>query len=141
VAHPRTKGQVERTNGIVLQGLKPRIFNQLNKCGEQWAAELPVVLWSLRMTPSRTTGYTTFFMIYGSEAILLTDLDYEAPRVRAYNEQGAEASLEDTMDQLDEAHDIALLCSAKYQQALRWYHGCRVWGRAFNVKDLVLHLI
>ena len=51
-------------------------------------------------------------MVYGSEAILLTDLDYGAPRT--YDEQGAEASLEDAMDQLDEAHDIALLRSARY---------------------------
>ena len=50
-----------------------------------------------------------FFMVYGSEAILLTDLDYGAPRVKAYDEQGAEASLEDAMDQLDEARDVALL--------------------------------
>ena len=57
-------------------------------------------------------------MVYGSEAILPTDLDYGAPRVKAYNEQGNEASLEDAMDLLDEARDIALLCSAKYQQAL-----------------------
>ena len=27
VAHPRTNEQVERTNGMLLQGLKPRIFN------------------------------------------------------------------------------------------------------------------
>ena len=54
-------------------------------------------------------------MVYGSEAILPTDLDYGASRVRAYNEQGAEASLEDTMDHLDEVHDVALLRSAKYQ--------------------------
>ena len=58
-----------------------------------------------------------------------------------YNEQGAEASLEDAMDQLDEAHDVAYLYSAKYQQALRRYHNQRVWGQAFNVGDLVLHLI
>ena len=63
-------------------------------------------------------------MVYGSEAILPTDLDSGAPRVRAYDEQGAEASLEDAMDQLDEVHDIALLRSAKYQQALCWYHSC-----------------
>ena len=74
-----------------------------------------MVLWSLRMTPSRATGYTPFFMVYCSKAILLTDLDYGAPRVRAYDEQGVEASLEDAMDQLDEAHDVALLRSAKYQ--------------------------
>ena len=125
---------------MVLQGLKPRIFNRLNKFGRRWVVELPVMLWSLRMTPSRATGYTPFFMVYGSEAILLTDLDYGALRVRAYNKQGAEVSLKDAMDQLDEARDIALR-SAKYQQVLRWYHSRRVWGQAFNVGDLVLRLV
>ena len=80
-------------------------------------------------------------MVYGSKAIHLTDLDYGASRVRAYNKQGAKASLEDAMDQLDEACDVALLCSARYQQALHWYHSHRVRGRAFNVGDLVLYLI
>ena len=100
---------------MVLQGLKPRIFNRLNKFGRRWVAELPAVLWSLRMTPIRATGYTPFFMVYGFEAVLPTNLDYRALRVRAYGEQGAEASHEDAMDQLDEAHDVTLLCSAKYQ--------------------------
>ena len=112
---------------MVLQGLKPRIFNRLNKFDGRWVTELPAVLWSLRTTPSWATGYTPFFMVYGSEAILSTDLDYGAPRVRAYDEQGAEACLEDAMDQLDEACDVALLRSAKYQQALRRYHSLRVW--------------
>jgi transposase InsO family protein len=29
VAHPQTNGQVERANGMILQGLKPRIFDRL----------------------------------------------------------------------------------------------------------------
>jgi transposase InsO family protein len=33
VAHPMTNGQVERANGMILQGLKPRIYNDLNKFG------------------------------------------------------------------------------------------------------------
>ena len=45
------------------------------------------------------------------------------------------------MDQLDEARDVALLYSVKYQQALRRYHSRRVWGRASDVGDLVLHLV
>ena len=113
----------------------------MNKFGGRWVAELPVVLWSLSTTPSRATGYMPFFMVYGSEAILPTDLNYGAPRVRAYDEQGAKASLEDAMDQLDKAHDVALLRLAKYQQALHWYHHRRVRGRAFNVGDLVLRLV
>ena len=71
---------------MLLQGLKLRIFNRLNKFGARWAAELPAVLWSLRTTPGRASGYTSFFMVYGAEAVLQTDLDYRAPRVRAYDE-------------------------------------------------------
>ena len=56
-----------------------------------------------------------FFMVYGSEAVLSIDLDYGAPRVEAYDKQGAEASLENAMDQLGEARNIALLRLAKYQ--------------------------
>ena len=100
---------------MLLQGLKPRIFNRLNKFGARWVTELPSVLWSLRTTPSRATGYTPFFMVYGSEAVLPTDLDYGAPRIRVYDEQGAKASHEDAMDQLDEARDVTLLRLAKYQ--------------------------
>ena len=72
------------------------------------------MLWSLRMTHSQATSYTPFFIVYGSKAILPTDVDYGAPRVRAYDKQGAEASLEDAMDQLYELSDVALLRSAKY---------------------------
>ena len=80
-------------------------------------------------------------MVNGSEVVHPTDLDYGAPMVRAYDEQGAEVSLEAAMDQLDEARNVALLRSAKYQQALRRYRSRRVRGRAFNVGDLVLQVI
>jgi hypothetical protein len=122
------------------QGLKLRIFNRLNKFGHQWLVELLAVLWSLRMTPSQATGFTPFFMVYGSEAILLTDLEYGAPRVKAYDDQGNQASLEDAVDQLQEARDVTLLHFAKYQQALRRYHHRCMWGRAFSVGNLVLRL-
>ncbi|XP_004966882.1 uncharacterized protein LOC101765149 [Setaria italica] len=126
---------------MILQGFKPRIFDRLNKFGSRWVAELPVVLLSLRMTPSMAIGFTPFFMVYGSEAILPTDLEYRSPRVRPYDEHGNQASLEDAQDQLNEAREVALLHSAKYQQALRWYHSHKVRGRAFNLSDLVLRLM
>jgi transposase InsO family protein len=76
VAHPMTNGQVERANGMILQGLKPRIYNNLNKFGKQWMKELPSVVWSLRTTPSRAMGFSPLFLVYGAEAILPTDLEY-----------------------------------------------------------------
>jgi hypothetical protein len=47
VAHPQTNGQVERANNMILQGLKPRIFNKLNQFGRKWIQGLSSVVWSL----------------------------------------------------------------------------------------------
>jgi hypothetical protein len=82
-----------------------------------------------------------FFMIDDIEAVLLTDLDYWAPRVMMYREMEAKEFLKDALDQLDKAHDVALLHSSKYQQSLRWNHSRRVRGQAFNVGDLILRLV
>jgi hypothetical protein len=87
VAHPTMNGQVERANDMILQGLKPRIYNDLNKFGMRWMKELPSVVWSLRTTPSRATGFTPFFLVYRAEAILPTDLEYGSPRTKAYDDR------------------------------------------------------
>jgi transposase InsO family protein len=140
VAHPQTNGQVERANGVILQGLKPRIFDRLNKSGRKWLQELPVVVWSLRTTPSRTTGFTPFFLVYGVEAILPIDLEYGSPRVRAYDEGANQRAREDSLDQLDEARTVALMHFARYQEALRRYQAQKVRRRDFSEGDLVLRL-
>jgi hypothetical protein len=117
---------------MILQGLKPRIFDRLNKSGRKWLQELPAVVWSLRTTPSRTTGFTPFF--------LPTDLEYGSLRVRGYNEGVNQRAREDSLDQLDEARTVALMHSARYQQALRRYQARKVRRRDFSEGDLVLRL-
>jgi hypothetical protein len=72
---------------MILQGLKPRIYNGLNKFGRWWMKELPSVVWSLRTTPSRATAFTLFFLVYGAKAVLPTDLEYGSPRTRAYDDR------------------------------------------------------
>jgi transposase InsO family protein len=130
VAHPMTNGQVERANNMILQGLKPRIYNDLNKFGRRWMKELPSVVWSLRTTPSRATGFTPFFLVYGAEAILPTDLEYGSPRTRAYDDRSNQSSREDSLDQLEEARDVALLhCDATTPEGFgpetsRWATWC-----------------
>ena len=66
-------------------------------------------------------GFTPFFLVYGAKAVLPTNLEYGSPRLQDYNEQSNRTTSEDTLDQLEEARDVALLHSAKYQQALRCY--------------------
>ena len=73
--------------------------------------------------------------------MLPTDLDYDSPRVRAYDEGRSQNALQDALDQLQEVREVALLRSAKYQQRLRRLHARRVKGRALNVGDLVLRRV
>jgi hypothetical protein len=79
-------------------------------------------------------------LVYGVEAILPTDLEYRSPRLQAYNERNNQVSREDSLDQLDEARDVALLHSEKYQQSLRRYHERRVRPWGFQEGNLVLRL-
>jgi hypothetical protein len=85
--------------------------------------------------------FTPFFMVHGSEAVLPTDIDYGSPRVWAYIEKGNQVTLEVAIDQLDEACDVALLRSAKYQQVLWRYHERNVCPCEFHVRDLVLRRV
>jgi hypothetical protein len=52
VAHPRCNGQVERANGMGLQALKDRIYNDASNCATRWLAELSHVIWGLLMVNS-----------------------------------------------------------------------------------------
>jgi hypothetical protein len=140
VAHPQTNGQVERANSMILQGLKPRIFDRLNKSGRKWLQELPAVVWSLGTTLSRATGFTLFFLVYGAEAILPTNLEYGSPRFQGYAEGTNQQAREDSLDQLDETRTVALMHSARYQQALRRYQARKIRRQDFNEGDLVLRL-
>ena len=86
MAHPRSNGQVERANAEVLRGLQTRSYNCLKKHGAKWVEELPCVLWGNRTTPSRATGETPFFLVYGAEACLPSEIHLGSPRVQAFDE-------------------------------------------------------
>jgi hypothetical protein len=100
----------------------------------------PSVLWSLRTTPNAATQETHFFLVHGAEAVLPVEITHEAPRIMAYDETTSTEALQDDVDALDEARDVALARATQYQQSLRNYHNSRVRLRSFVVGDLVLRL-
>ena len=56
------------------------------------------MLWSINTTPNRSTGYTPFFMVYGAEAFLPSDICHDSPRVAAYVEADNEKAHQDAID-------------------------------------------
>jgi transposase InsO family protein len=81
VAHPKANGQVKRANGLILAGLKPRLYEELEDYGSKWIEELPKVVWGLRTQVSRATRYSPFFLVYGLEVVLPADLIWTSPKI------------------------------------------------------------
>jgi hypothetical protein len=102
VSHPQCNGQVERANGMVLQALKDSIYDDASNYATRWFAELPHVIWDLRTQVSSVTGFSPFFLVYGSEAVLPTDVAFGAPRIQFYEEGEAEQTRRIDLDSLEE---------------------------------------
>ena len=73
------------------------------------------MIWSINTTPNRSTGYTPFFMVYGAEAVLPSDIHHDSPRLTAYVEADNEQARQDALNLLDEKWDLAATRSAIYQ--------------------------
>jgi transposase InsO family protein len=139
IAYPRSNGQAERANAEVLKGLKTRSFNtKLKAYGKKWLDNLQSILWSIHTTATKHTGETPFFLVYGAEAFLPTDVKFGSPRVLAFNELRQEDLIKDRLLQLEEARCQAALCATRYQQGLCRYHSRHVRARTLEVGDLVL---
>jgi hypothetical protein len=126
IAHPKTNRQVEKANNLICNGIKKRLLAPLEKAKHAWVDELPSVLWSLRTTPNAATQETPFFLVHGAEAVLPVKITHEAPRIVACDETTSIEAIQDDVDALDEARDIALARATQYQQSLRNYHISRV---------------
>jgi hypothetical protein len=126
---------------MVLDALKKGLHDAANTNGGKWIKKLPNALWGLRTQPTKLTGQSPYFLVYGSEAILPADVMWESPTVEQYDEGISEDSRRVDIDGLEEARCASLVQSARYLEGIRRYHDCNIKERSFNVGDLVLRRI
>jgi hypothetical protein len=77
-------------------------------------------------------------MVYGSEAVLPTDLRFGAPRLVFESIAKAEATRLEDIDVLEEERLNTIIQSAIYQQTVRRYNNKAIRHRYFVEGDLVL---
>ena len=58
-----------------------------------------------------------------------------------YEERESELDRKDSLDAMEEEHDVAKACSAFYQQRARRYQSREVRAKTYNVGELVLRLL
>jgi hypothetical protein len=138
VTHPRCNGQIERANGMVLEVVKDHIYDDASNYATRSLAELPHMIWGLRTQVSSAMGFSPFFLVYGSEAVLPTGVAFGAPQIQFYEEGEAEQTRRIDLDSLEEQRLAAVMRQACKDQQLRRYHDCNFKETSFNVNDLVL---
>nr|CAJ86273.1 H0901F07.10 [Oryza sativa] len=141
VSHPQSNGQVERANGIVLQGMKTRVYDRLMSHDKRWVEELPSVLWAVRTTPTTSNKETSFFLVYGSEAMLLGELQHQSTRVQKHSDENQEEQRDIDVNLLEEHRERVAVQAASYQQTLRRYHEKRIRARILSIGDYVLRRV
>ena len=77
-------------------------------------------------------------MVFGSDAILPSDVTFRAPRVENYNKENSNQARLIEMDSLEEERLVTYVRTAKYLDGLQRYYNHNVNDRFFVVKDLVL---
>ncbi|CAN6221322.1 unnamed protein product [Urochloa humidicola] len=126
---------------MVGEALKKAVYTPHKEHAGTWAAKVPHIIWALRTQRSRAIGYTPFFMVYGSEAVLPADLVHGAPRIQYYEEGEAEQSRRFDVDSVEEHRLAAVIQHARHEQQLRRYHNRNVRERSLNVGDLALRRV
>jgi hypothetical protein len=106
-------GQVERTNGLILQGRKTGMFQDLEAKGRNWQ-ELPSVLWALRTNVNRANRDTSFNLVYRVDAVLPPKIYLESARVTHFDSKGQAKARELDSILLKERHNTTLINVRKY---------------------------
>jgi hypothetical protein len=124
-------GQVKRANRLILQGMKTKMFYDLEAKGRNWHKQLPLVLWALcKRNP--------FTLVYGDDAVLPPEIFLESARVAQFNEANQDEARELDSNLLEEKRNKALVDVQKYQESLKWYYNKSVVLRQLKIRDLVL---
>jgi transposase InsO family protein len=109
MVHAQINGQVERTNGLILQRMKNRIFHDLEVTDRNWHKELPSVLWSLRTNVNQATRYMPFNLLYGADVILSCEIYLQSARVTYFDSKHQAETRELDSILLEERHNTALI--------------------------------
>jgi len=101
VEHSQTNGQVESANRFLFRGLKRRLENEKGT----WLEEVPIIVWAYHTTPQSTTKETPFSLVYGSDVMILVEIQKNSPRFQSFIVEESNEGRKVNMDLLYEVHE------------------------------------
>jgi hypothetical protein len=103
---------------LILQGIKTRMFHDLEARGRNWHKELPSMLWALCTNINRATRDTPFKLDYGADAVLPPEIYLGSAWVAHFNVENQADARELDSNLLEERCNTVLANVQKYQDSL-----------------------
>ncbi|KAK4389972.1 hypothetical protein Sango_2060500 [Sesamum angolense] len=94
-----------------------------------------------RTTPRGSTGESSFFLAYGTEALIPAELGIPMHRIMHFNEESNFQLLKEHLDLINEIREAAFIRMQRYKNTMINAHNRRVKTRHFQVGDLVLQRV
>jgi len=86
-------------------------------------------------------GEMPFSLVYGTDVLILVEVDLNSPRIMAFREERNADYLRENLDLLDELWEKATMQLVAYQRRISNYYNERVHPWTFHEGDLVLKKI
>ncbi|XP_071728254.1 uncharacterized protein [Rutidosis leptorrhynchoides] len=144
VVYPQANSQVEVTNRDIVAGIKAR----LGKHQQGWVDELLYVrlIWpkqtpisgAHRKTPKESTNKMPFSLVYGTEAVIPTEVIVQTARINAFDKQKNDDALRENLDTLKQRRNIAFIRQAEKKQKIVNHYKNKVKPLDFQLNNLVL---
>ena len=134
VEHPQTNGQIEFANQVLLRGLKRR----LEKAKGTWADEVPSIVWAYHTTPQSTTKETPFSLVYGSDAMILVEIQESSPPFQKFVAEESNEKKRVNLDLLDKVREEARIKAEALKRRVEYKQKSKLKPRQFQVADLVM---
>ena len=102
---------------------------------------MPSILWAYRTMARTPIAETPFWLTYGSEVVIRTEVGLISYRVHNHNESKNDKAIRLQLDLVDEVRATAEQRLARYQDRMAKRYNSRVRHRDFQVVDLVLRKV
>ena len=135
--HPQANEQVEVTNRSLFKIIKTR----LQGAKGIWLEKLSTILWAYRTTARTPTGKTPFRLTYGSEVVILAEVELTSYRVDNHDENKNDEVVCLQLDLIYEVRVTAEQRFARYQDRMAKHYNSRVKHKDYQVGNLVLRKV
>ena len=107
----------------------------------KWAEELHGVFWAYRTTPKTATQENPYLLVYGSEAIIPTEMHVRTTVSGSTSQEENDELRTLNLDLLDETREAARLRNWSYQQDVAMTYNKEVRTKTFQQGDWVLRRV